>query len=105
MKFKGVVAKGREKGVKRKEFNKAVVNDSSEYLLSMSSILSLMMFMKMLMVLMVRAMEDVGSSGIEVSNDIVNSDDLQTHMCLKITIDSLNAVVHTCRCPLNKSRD
>ena len=72
-----------------------MADDSSEYLLSRSSILSLMMSMKMLMVLMVRAMEDVGSSGSEFSTDMVISVDLPTHvMNLKTTTSSLGTIVY-----------
>ena len=72
-----------------------ITDDSSEYLLSRSSILSLMMSMKMLMVLMVRAMEDVGSSGSEFSTDMVISVDLPTHvMNLKTTTSSLGTIVY-----------
>ena len=72
-----------------------MADDSSERLLSRSSILSLMMSMKMLMVLMVRAMEDVGSSGSEFSTDMVISVDLPTHiMSLKTTTSSLGTIVH-----------
>ena len=46
----------------------------TKYLLIMSSSLSLMMFMKMLIVLMVRALDCMASSGILVSKELVISD-------------------------------
>ena len=72
-----------------------MADDSTEFLLSRSSILSLMMSMKMLMVLMVRAMEDVGSSGSEFSTDMVISVDLPAHiMSLKTKTSSLGTIVY-----------